>query len=159
MGQPAGRSGPPWSPEAGSSNLPSGLRLAVNRLARRLRQQAVGQITASQLSALASVAQRGPVALGELAAIEQIAPPSMTRIAARLEDAGLVERSPDAEDRRVARIAITAAGMRLLAETRTRRDLYLAKRLGRMAPEQLAVLEAAVPLLERLAAEDPPAEV
>ena len=151
-------------PAAGHGTSPawvaSGLRLAVNRLARRLRQQAVGeQITASQLSALASVALNSPVSLGELAAIEKIAPPSMTRIAARLEEAGWVERKPDAGDRRVARVAITEAGENLLAETRSRRDQFLAERLSGLSPDELAVLEAAVPLLARLAEEDPTPDI
>jgi DNA-binding MarR family transcriptional regulator len=137
----------------------SGLRLAVNRLARRMRQQATGQVTASQLSALSSVAVHGPVSLGELAAIEKIAPPSMTRIAARLEEEGWVERKPDAGDRRVARVAITAAGADLLAESRSRRDQFLAQRLSRFSPDELAALEAAVPLLARLAGEDPAPEI
>jgi DNA-binding MarR family transcriptional regulator len=149
--------------KAGDGTTPagvaSGLRLAVNRLARRLRQQAAGQITASQLSALASVALHGPVSLGELAAIEQIAPPSMTRIAARLEEAGWVERKADAGDRRVARVAITTAGAELLAESRSRRDLFLAERLSGFSADELAALEAAVPLLARLAGEAPARDV
>ena len=63
---------------------------------RRLRQQTAGDVTASQISALATIAKHGEVSLGELAAIERIAPPSMTRIAARLEEQGLVERRVDA---------------------------------------------------------------
>jgi DNA-binding MarR family transcriptional regulator len=149
-------SAPGAPPEAGADAdvLPSGLRLAVMRLGRRLRQQAVGQVTASQLSALASVNGRGPLSLGELAGIEQIAPPSMTRIAARLEDMGLVERRIDAADRRVARLAITPAGEDLLSETRTRRDLYLARCLQRFTEEERRTLAAALPLLERLAVND-----
>jgi len=135
-------------------SLPSGLRLAVMRLARRLRQQSVGQVTASQHSALATVGARGPLSLGEMAAIEQIAPPSMTRIAARLEQVGLVERQVDPADRRIARLAITAAGASLLEETRTRRDLYLARCVQRFTEEERAVLAAALPLLERLASDD-----
>jgi DNA-binding MarR family transcriptional regulator len=140
----------PSDPEA----LPSALRLAVMRLARRLRQQSVGQVTASQHSALATVGARGPLSLGEMAAIEQIAPPSMTRIAARLEEMGLVQRQVDSADRRVARLAITAAGAHLLEETRTRRDLYLARCLQRFTAEERAALAAALPLLERLASDD-----
>jgi DNA-binding MarR family transcriptional regulator len=137
-----------------SVSLPSQLRLAILRLSRRLRQQAVGQITASQLSALTAVAKHGELSLGELAAIERIAPPSMTRIAARLEEAGLVERRPDVSDRRVARLAVTAAGNALLVETRTRRDAFLAARLQGLTPEEQDVLAQAIPLLERLAIED-----
>jgi DNA-binding MarR family transcriptional regulator len=124
------------------------------RLARRLRQQSVGQVTASQHSALATVGTKGPLSLGEMAAIEQIAPPSMTRIAARLEEMGLVERQVDPTDRRIARLAITTTGSQLLAETRTRRDLYLARCVQRFTDDERRVLAAALPLLERLASDD-----
>jgi DNA-binding MarR family transcriptional regulator len=134
--------------------LGSQLRLAVLRLSRRLRQQTAGDITASQLSALSAVAKHGEVSLGELAAIERIAPPSMTRIAASLEEQGLVERRVDAADRRVARVVVSPAGEALLAENRTRRDAFLAARLQDLTPEERATLAKAVPLLERLASED-----
>jgi DNA-binding MarR family transcriptional regulator len=134
--------------------LGSQLRLVVLRLSRRLRQQAVGEITASQLSALSVVANHGELSLGELAAIERIAPPSMTRIAARLEEGGLLERRVDAVDRRVARVAVSPAGEALLAETRTRRDAFLAARLPEFTVEERALLAKAVPLLERLATKD-----
>ena len=134
--------------------LGSQLRLAVLRLSRRLRQQAVGDITPSQLSALTAVERHGEVTLGELAAIERIAPPSMTRIAARLEERGLVERHVDSSDRRVARLAASPSGRQLLETIRSRRDAYLAARLQMLTAEERDVLEKAVPVLERLASED-----
>lgn len=134
--------------------LGSQLRLAVLRLSRRLRQEAVGDITPSQLSALTAVERRGEVTLGELAAIERIAPPSMTRIASRLEESGLVERHVDPSDRRVARLAVSGSGRHVLETIRNRRDAYLAARLQGFTPEERAVLERAVPLLERLAAKE-----
>lgn len=137
-----------------SAPLASQLRLAVLRLSRRLRQQAVGEITPSQLSALASVATHGELSLGSLASLERIAPPSMTRIAARLEERGLVIRRSDDADRRVARVAISDAGQAVLDETRNRRDAYLAVRIQELSEEEREVLARAVPLLERLAAED-----
>lgn len=127
------------------------MRLAVLRLSRRLRQEAVGDITPSQLSALTAVARHGEVTLGELAAIERIAPPSMTRIAARLEEHGFVERHVDPADRRVARLAVSPSGRHLLDTIRNRRDAYLAARLKNFAAEDRVILEKAVPLLERLA--------
>ena len=133
-----------------TASLPSQLRLVVMRLARRLRQEAVGAITASQLSALSTVEWRGPLSLGELADVERIAPPSMTRIAARLEERGWVERTVDPADRRVARLAITDEGRSLLMETRTRRDAYLARRLRALTAEEREILAQALPLLERL---------
>ncbi len=141
-------------PGTTAPTLGSQLRLAVLRLSRRLRQQTAGDITASQLSALSAVAKHGEVSLGELAAIERIAPPSMTRIAASLEEQGLVERRVDAADRRVARVVLSPAGEALLAETRTRRDAFLAARLQDLTLEERAILAKAVPLLERLASED-----
>jgi len=134
--------------------LGSQLRLAVLRLSRRLRQEAVGDITPSQLSALTAVARHGEVTLGELAAIERIAPPSMTRIAARLEEHGFVERHVDPADRRVARLAASDSGRRLLDTIRNRRDAYLASKLHGFTSEERAVIAQAVPLLERLAADE-----
>jgi DNA-binding MarR family transcriptional regulator len=131
------------------------LRLAILRLSRRLRQQAVGDITASQLSALHAIAKYGELSLGELATIERIAPPSMTRIAARLEEGGLVHRRVDASDRRVARVAVTEAGRAILDETRTRRDAYLAARIASLSADEQRLLAQALPLLERLAVEEP----
>lgn len=136
-----------------TGTLGSQLRLVVLRLSRRLRQESVGEITPSQLSALTAVARKGEVTLGELAAIERIAPPTMTRIAARLEDQGFVERHVDPADRRVARLAASKTGLALLDTIRNRRDAYLAARLRDFDDEELAVLEAAVPLLERLASD------
>jgi DNA-binding MarR family transcriptional regulator len=135
--------------------LPSHLRLAVLRLSRRLRQQTVGDISPSQLSALSSIAKHGELSLGALAAIERIAPPSMTRIAARLEERGLVTRRTDDTDRRISRVVINQAGNDLLDATRTRRDAYLAARLQALTPAEQDLLARALPLLERLAAEDP----
>jgi DNA-binding MarR family transcriptional regulator len=138
---------------ATAPTLESQLRLVVLRLSRRLRQQTAGDVTASQISALSTIAKHGEVSLGELAAIERIAPPSMTRIAARLEEQGLVERRVDATDRRVARVAVSSAGEALLVETRTRRDAFLAARLQEFSPEEQAIIAAAVPLLERMASQ------
>ena len=134
--------------------LGSQLRLAILRLSRRLRQESVGDITPSQLSALTAVERHGEVTLGELAAIERIAPPSMTRIASRLEEDGLVERHVDPADRRVARLAVSPSGHELLETIRNRRDAYLAARLQGFTAEERAILERAVPILEKLAAKE-----
>jgi DNA-binding MarR family transcriptional regulator len=143
----------PSGAAAAVSTLPGQLRLAVLRLSRRMRQQSVGHITPSQLSALTSIAKHGELSLGELAAIERVAPPSMTRIAARLEEQALVGRRTDSSDRRVSRVVITDAGRELLAETRHRRDLFLATRLAELTDEERDLVARAVPVLERLADE------
>ena len=132
------------------TELAARLRLAVTRLARRLRQQADGEATPSQLSALASVERLGPITLGELAAVERVQPPSMTRIVAGLEEAGLVNRTVDPKDRRIARVETTVAGQRFLERTRGRKNAYLAARVGTMSAEDRAVLARAATLLEKL---------
>lgn len=140
---------------AADTDLGSQLRLAILRLSRRLRQEASGEVTPSQLSALTVLASQGELTLGELAAIERIAPPSMTRIAARLEARGLLERRSDASDRRVARVAVSKAGQELLDETRNRRDAYLSTRLASFSAEDRDVLDRVIPLLQSLASEGP----
>lgn len=134
------------------------LRLAVMRLARRLRQQTEGEITASQLSALASLNRLGPLTLGALAAVERVRPPTMTRIVGHLEAAGLVVRRPAPGDRRSAQVELSPAGRELLDRSRTRKDAYLAERLATLAPAEVAVLRQAAAALERLLeADDRPA--
>ena len=129
------------------------LRLAIARLSRRIRQQATiagDELTVSSQGALASIERLGPITLGELAAVEQVRPPSMTRIVARLEEWGYVTRVVDPADRRVARAVITDAGRALLAHSRTRRDAYLARRVAELTDAERALLARALPLLERL---------
>ena len=130
------------------------LRLAVMRLARRLRQQTEGEITASQLSALASVSRLGPLTLGALAAVERVRPPTMTRIVGHLEADGLVMRRPAPADRRSAELEVSPAGRELLDRSRTRKDAYLAERLAGLNPDEVAVLRRAAAVLERLLEQD-----
>jgi DNA-binding MarR family transcriptional regulator len=137
------------------AELPARLRLGVMRLARRLRQETPGQVTPSMQSALSMLERHGPLTLGELAALERVAPPSMTRIAGRLEEAGLVARTVDTADRRVARVAVSPEGRKLLKEIRGRRDAYLATRLRSFPPQDRALLARALPLLEQLTGDVP----
>jgi DNA-binding MarR family transcriptional regulator len=130
------------------------LRLAVMRLARRLRQQTEGEITASRLSALSSVDRLGPLSLGALAAVERVRPPTLTRIVGHLEAAGLVVRRPAPGDRRSAELEISPAGRKLLDRSRTRKDAYLAERLATLDPADVEVLRRAAGVLERLLAEE-----
>lgn len=140
---------------ASDTELASRLRLAVARLARRLRQEAAsGDVSPSQLATLATVERHGPLPLGELAARERVRPPTMTRIVASLEEARLVARQVDEGDRRVARVAVTAAGARLLARHRGRKDVFLARRLESLSADDAATIRAALPILERLVEDD-----
>lgn len=130
--------------------MTSRLRMVVARLSRRLRQEANEGATPSQLAALATVERHGPITLGDLAGHERVRPPTMTRIVAGLEETGLLRREIDPSDRRVARVTITPEGSRLLARSRTRKDAFLASLLEQLDPEELAAVERAVPILERL---------
>ena len=129
------------------------LRHGVNRLARLLRHQDEGDIGATSTAALATVRKRGQVTLGELAALEQVAPPTMTKVIEKLEGRGFVSRRTDPADRRVTRVSITPAGTRYLDRSRARRTAWLAARIGELEPHQLAQLEGAIELLETLIGE------
>src|SRR5437899_3765477 len=104
--------------------LAARLRLVVTRLSRRLRQQGETGISASQLSALSTIDRCGPMTLGDLAAAEQVQPPSMTRVVANLEAARLVDRQLCQQDRRVTRVRVTSEGRELLQLSRTRKNAY-----------------------------------
>lgn len=130
------------------------LRHSVTRLARLLRQQDEGGFGATLTAALASVKNRGPLTLGELAACEQVAPPTMTKVVEKLEAQGFVTRRVDPLDRRVSRVTVTAAGRRHLDATRQRRTAWLAGRLDHLPADQLERLMEALDVLETLIAVD-----
>jgi DNA-binding MarR family transcriptional regulator len=132
------------------AELAARLRLAVIRLSRRIRQQTVGGLTPSQVSALAGVEKLGTPTLGELAAFEQVQPPSMTRLVDGLVGQGLVSREGDSGDRRLARVALSAEGRRTLQRNRSLRNAFLVRRLLRLSPEEHERLDHLVVLLERL---------
>jgi DNA-binding MarR family transcriptional regulator len=125
-------------------------RLAVLRLARRLRQQMSPGITPSQQSALAAIEQKGPLTLGELAGYENVQPPSITRIVGNLEAAALVERTTAVSDRRVSLVQVTEAGRTELGLIRSQRNAWLAERLAQLSPDDLERLAAALPVLDKI---------
>ena len=131
------------------------LRHAVARLARLLRQQDEGSFGATFTSALASVKNVGPLTLGELAAREQVAPPTMTKVVEKLEAHGFVTRTVDQKDRRVSRVTVTPAGRRHLDATRVRRTAWLASRLDQLTADELERLMDAVDVLDKLIAVEP----
>ena len=125
------------------------IRVAVARLNRQLRQQA-GDLSPTLQSALVSIERHGPIALGDLAAVEQVAPATVTKIVTRLADEGLVERTVDDADRRVAKVVLTRAGSGRLVESRNRRTAYLATRLRQPAAPTEAQLRTTAEVLEAL---------
>lgn len=128
------------------------LHSAAIHLLRRLREHdAETGLTASRLSALSVVVFAGPIRMGDLAAAEQVRPPSMTRTVRDLEAAGLLRRVPDPDDGRVQRVEATDEGHRLLQEGRRRRVADLASRVADLAPEERRTLARAAELLSSLA--------
>jgi DNA-binding MarR family transcriptional regulator len=126
------------------------LRLSVTRLARLLRQQDQSGMTPTMAATLATIAREGSLTLGELAAAEQVAPPTVTKVISKLEAAGLVDRVVDPSDRRVSRVALSAAGRRQVAENRSRRTAWLADRVGELSAEERERLANAVDVIEHL---------
>ncbi len=133
-----------------TTDLAHRLRPVIARLARRMRQQAGGDLSPTQGAALNTIACHGPLTPSELAAREKIQRPTATRVLARLEEAGLIARTADPADRRSSLVSTTAAGTDLLASVRDRKDAYLAQRLDRLSPEDLAALDRAAGILERV---------
>src|SRR4051795_10104139 len=103
------------------------LRPVIARLGRRLRQEAGGGLSPSPGAALGTVASHGPLTPSEVATRERIQRPTATRVLARLEEAGLLQRAADPTDRRSSLITATPAGHALLAAQRERKDAYLAR--------------------------------
>ena len=137
-------------PSAAEIAMAARLRLSATRLARRLRQQSDTGLTPTQLSALAAVEHHGPLTLGELAQHERIAPPTVTKVVAKLEADGLVGRQADPDDRRSTLVAATRSGRRLLDATRTRKDAWLAARIASLDPEEQVRLDQALDVLDEL---------
>lgn len=141
----------PRTSKKSTEELADRLHSAAIHLLRRVRRQdqATG-LGPAQLSALSVVVFAGPITLGELAAAEQVRPPTMTRIAAALLRARLVERLDDAQDRRIVRLRATARGRRLLQAGRARRVAVLAERLRLLDAADAQSLASALRALERL---------
>ena len=132
------------------TDLATRLRLGITRTARRLRQEADEDLSPTLAAALATIARHGPLTPSELATRERVQRPTATRLLDRLEAPGLVARTADPADRRSSLVAVTPAGEALLAEVRTRKDAYLARRLRALSPEDRATLRRASEILERM---------
>ncbi|WP_312030324.1 MarR family transcriptional regulator [Actinomycetospora sp. TBRC 11914] len=135
-----------------SADVPVRLRLAVGRLNRRLRAVTGAGLHPLQTSALATLSDHGRQRLGDLARLEGVTAPTMSRTVAALEAAGLVHRVPDPADARSAWIALTDTGTAALAAERVDRAVLLEAGMDRLAPDQREALRRALPALEALAA-------
>jgi DNA-binding MarR family transcriptional regulator len=137
--------------EADTLTLAERLRPALLRLGRELRREtrAVG-VSPEQVSLLVAIKYAPGIGVGELAAQEHVSAPAMSNHVDRLERDGLAIRTPSPDDKRRVGLTLTAEGQRLLRRVRSRRTAWLVSRLGKLDPDELAAIEAAVEPLSRL---------
>ena len=140
--------------ETTTPTIASDLRLAVGRLARKVRLSETSGLTPSQLSALVTIDQIGRARLCDVATAEGVSAPTATRIVGAIEKLGLVARADDVDDRRATRVAVTPAGRAALRRIRTNRTAFLQQRLERLGEHDLAVLRGALPVLAALAEDE-----
>jgi DNA-binding MarR family transcriptional regulator len=133
------------------TETPARLRAVVGKLSRRVNGSTRGEtMTPSQLSVLGSVARQGPLRLSELADLETLNPTMLSRIVANLDDAGLVHRRCDPDDRRAGLVGVTATGRRTYDRLKAQRAKVLLDGLHQLDPRDVAAVEAALPALEHL---------
>jgi DNA-binding MarR family transcriptional regulator len=144
---------PTKAPDTSLADTASHLRNAIVRTARRLRQEgaeATGGMGATATAALATINRSGPLTPSEIAEIERVKRPSMTRTLGCLEREGLIERTPDPDDGRSSLVAINDAGRERMAALRRRKNEFLARRLDELTDEEVETLARAAELLERM---------
>jgi len=136
-----------------SEALADQLHSASIHLLRKLRREdAASGLNAPRLSALSVVVFAGPVTLGDLAAAEQVRPPTMTRIVDALAKLGLVVKKKNAQDARSTLIHATAAGKKLLIQGRERRVRALAAQIAVLDSEERKILGRGAEVLRRVIA-------
>jgi DNA-binding MarR family transcriptional regulator len=128
---------------------------AIHALRHVRREDPATGVPPARLSALSVLVFGGPRTLGELAAAEQVQPPTMTRIVQALEQDGLVRRERDADDGRVHRLRATAKGRRVMQRGRERRIASMAALLDRLSEAEIARVREAAELVEAALAQEP----
>ena len=134
------------------ARVSSDLRLACMRISRRVRYEATHEVAPHHFSVLVRL-DKASATPGELAEIERVSKPSMTRTVARLVERGLVARKPDPGDGRQVILALTAAGRHTLKAIRREREAWMASRVARLSPREQRILADAEGILSRVANE------
>ena len=127
------------------------LRLVMLRLARALRHQGSTALSPSQVSALASVDEFGPLRISALATLESVGAPVATRVVASLEELDLLTRTEDPDDKRASLVELSDHGRMVLSALVSERTIGMRSRLERLTPAERARVDAALPALEKLA--------
>ncbi len=126
------------------------LRMALVRLARTIRRHGDPGLTPSQISALATVEEFGPMRISTLATYESMGAPAATRVVASLEELDLFERRNDPDDKRASVVDLSDVGRATLAKLWNERTIGLSSRLDRLSVKERAAIDAALPALEKL---------
>ena len=126
---------------------------AIHLLRRVRRSDPLTGVPAAQLSAL-SVLMAGPRTLGEMAAAEQVRPPTMSTLVGDMERSGLVRRSSDPRDARIVRLEMTAKGRRVLSKGREMRIADIERRIRRLHSDEIDAVAKAVTIVERMLREE-----
>ena len=134
------------------ASVASELRLACMRISRRVRFESTHVVAPHQYSVLCRLVEE-PRTPGELAEIEKVSAPSMTRTVAALVDRGLVARTADPDDGRQVILSLTAEAQTLLKEIQRKRDAWMSVRVGRLDADDQEVLRRASAILTRVANE------
>jgi DNA-binding MarR family transcriptional regulator len=127
------------------------LRLVLLRLARALRHQGSTVLSPSQVSALSSVDEFGPLRISALATLESVGAPVATRVVASLEELDLLTRTEDPDDKRASLVELSDHGRSVLSALVSERTIGMRSRLERLTPAERARVNAALPALEKLA--------
>jgi len=146
---------PPSSVAIEPPVLAERLRISMIHLSRRLRRQDVSELSIAQMSGLASVVHKGPLGIGRLAELESLPGSAATRLADKLEAAGLVVRQVTPGDRRGVQVVATPAGVEVLARYARAGNEWLAARLASVSADDRVAIARAITVLESMAAGEP----
>ena len=139
------------APTIDTTELANQLRPVLLKLNRELRREihSLG-VTGGQVGLLVQIKARPGIGMRELASVERMSVPGMSKFIAKLEDAGLVQRAPVAGDQRRVGLSLTRAGQKVLRSVKSKRTAWLADRLRHLEPEQLEAIDAAIEPLAHL---------
>ncbi len=127
------------------------LRLVIGRLVRSMRQHNTSGLTPSQVSALVTIEESGPIRISDLATRESIGAPVATRVTASLEELKYIKRVQDSLDKRACLVGLTGAGHKVLKNLREERTVGINQRIQTLSKSEIAALNAALPVLDKLA--------
>jgi DNA-binding MarR family transcriptional regulator len=137
------------------SHTAAELRLVIGRLIRSIRQHNAGGLTPSQVSALATIEESGPIRISDLATRESVGAPVATRVTTSLEDLGYIKRIQDSQDKRACLVELTTSGQKVLKNLWEERTAGINQRIQILTKSEIAILNAALPVLDKLARQTP----